>query len=247
MVMNLPRATDSKPPEGPSSEDPVIELHNVRKVYPGKVEVEALRDINLKTYRGERIAILGKSGSGKSTLLNLIGLLDAPTSGQIFIRGKEQSHLSDRDAGMFRRYHVGFVFQFFNLLPTLTLRDNLMLPLELAGERDNSFFISLLEKTGLTDKLERYPEELSGGEQQRAAIIRALIKKPAIVLADEPTGNLDSQTGHTIVHLMNEICRDFAITLIMATHSGEAASICQRTLRLRDGRLIPSDRLDNSV
>ena len=245
MIMNLPRATVSKKSPGSSSKVPVIELIGVRKVYPGKVEVEALRDINLKVYKGERIAILGKSGSGKSTLLNLLGLLDVPTGGQIFIRGKKQSHLSDKEAGMFRRYYVGFVFQFFNLLPTLTLRDNLLLPLELAGERDHSFFFSLLEKTGLADKLDRYPEELSGGEQQRAAIIRALIKKPSVVLADEPTGNLDSQTGHTIVRLMNEICHDFAITLIMATHSREAASICQKTLRLHDGHLIPSNHSDN--
>ncbi len=225
----------------PSHGTPVIELCNVSKTYFGKVEVEALRDVTLRIYEGERIAILGKSGSGKSTLLNLIGLLDDPTSGKVFIRGKEQSHLSDRDTGLFRRYHVGFVFQFFNLLPTLTLRDNLLLPLELIGERDHRFLNRLIEKTDLTDKLDRYPEELSGGEQQRAAIVRALVKKPAVILADEPTGNLDSQTGHTIVRLMNEICNDFNIALIMATHSKEAASICPKTFRLRDGRLIPSN------
>lgn len=231
--MNLSMKTDIK--------TPVIELHNVRKTYLGKVEVEALRDITLKIYEGERIAILGKSGSGKSTLLNLVGLLDAPTSGELFIRGREQSHLSDSDSGLFRRYHVGFVFQFFNLLPTLTLRDNLLLPLELIGENDHRFLNQLIKKTDLNDKLDRYPEELSGGEQQRAAIVRALVKKPAILLADEPTGNLDSQTGHTIVRLMNEICSDFTITLIMATHSREAASICQKTLMLHDGRIIPSN------
>lgn len=221
----------------PASSSPVIELSHITKVYPGKVEVLALKDITLKVHRGERIAILGKSGSGKSTLLNLVGLLDAPTQGNLYVHGKEQSELTDKEAGQFRRYQVGFVFQFFNLLPTLTLKDNLLLPLELIGEKDRSFLKILLEKTELENKLERYPEELSGGEQQRAAIVRALVKKPSIVLADEPTGNLDSQTGRAIVHLMNEICHDLSITLIMATHSQEAASICGRILELRDGHL----------
>ena len=188
---------------------------------------------------GRRLAILGKSGSGKSTLLNLLSLIDNPTSGRLLIDGRDATTFSEAETTRFRRYDVGFVFQFFNLIPTLTLRDNIMLPLELIGqEKQLELFHHLVKETEINEQLDRYPEEVSGGQQQRAAIVRALVKKPRLLLADEPTGNLDFATGCQVVELMNHICRQENITLVMATHSQDAAGICEQTIRLRDGHII---------
>ena len=218
---------------------PYLILDNISKTYPAKVPVTALKDISLDIPIGRRLAILGKSGSGKSTLLNLLSLIDNPTSGRLLIDGRDATTFSEAETTRFRRYDVGFVFQFFNLIPTLTLRDNIMLPLELIGqEKQLELFHHLVKETEINEQLDRYPEEVSGGQQQRAAIVRALVKKPRLLLADEPTGNLDFATGCQVVELMNHICRQENITLVMATHSQDAAGICEQTIRLRDGHII---------
>jgi len=216
-----------------------LTLARISKTYRAKVPVTALKDISLDIPMGRRLAILGKSGSGKSTLLNLLSLIDNPTSGRLLIDGRDATTFSEAETTRFRRYDVGFVFQFFNLIPTLTLRDNIMLPLELIGqEKQLELFHHLVKETEINEQLDRYPEEVSGGQQQRAAIVRALVKKPRLLLADEPTGNLDFATGCQVVELMNHICRQENITLVMATHSQDAAGICEQTIRLRDGHII---------
>lgn len=216
-----------------------LTLEGVSKTYRARVPVTALKNISLDIPMGWRLAILGKSGSGKSTLLNLLSLIDNPTSGRLLIDGRDATTFSEAETTRFRRYDVGFVFQFFNLIPTLTLRDNIMLPLELIGqEKQLELFHHLVKETEISKELDRYPEEVSGGQQQRAAIVRALVKKPRLLLADEPTGNLDFATGCQVVELMNTICRQENITLVMVTHNQDAADICEQTIQLRDGRLI---------
>ncbi len=216
-----------------------LQLRQISKIYPGKIPVTALKEINLDLRPGERLAVLGKSGSGKSTLLNLLALIDRPTGGRLLVHNRDSSSFTSREATLFRRREVGFVFQFFNLIPTLTLRDNIMLPLErLGGHHDRDFFTFLVSRAGIAQRLDNYPEEVAGGEQQRAAVVRALVKKPRLLLADEPTGNLDHETGRQIVSLMAEICRQQQTTMVMVTHSLEAAAICGRTVHIRDGHLV---------
>ncbi len=216
-----------------------LTLNKISKTYGAKVPVAALKDISLDIPMGRRLAILGKSGSGKSTLLNLLSLIDNPTSGRLLIDGRDATTFSEAETTRFRRYDMGFVFQFFNLIPTLTIRDNIMLPLELIGqEKQLELFHHLVNETDISEQLDRYPEEVSGGQQQRAAVVRALVKKPRLLLADEPTGNLDFATGCQVVELMNHICRQENITLVMVTHSLDAADICEQTIRLRDGHII---------
>lgn len=201
----------------------------------------ALQQINLEVCKGEFVAVMGPSGCGKSTLLNLVGGLDIPTSGAIFVRGLSLGKLSDRQLSLFRREHLGIVFQFFNLLPTLTVRENAELPLLLkgvppaeAGQRAEA----LLEQVGLSHRLTHGVHELSGGEMQRVAIARALIHNPAIILADEPTGNLDSKTGSDILKLLKTLSEKAGATLLLATHSLEAAHYADRIVNLRDGMMV---------
>ncbi len=197
---------------------------------------------------GEFTCLLGKSGSGKSTLLNLISGIDAPTAGQVLIRenGREidLTGLSERERTLFRRRHIGIVFQFFNLIPTLTVLENVSLPLELAGEgrRGQRQARALLERVGLGDRLETYPDRLSGGEQQRVAIARALVHDPLLVLADEPTGNLDEETGQVVLELLLELSRDAGKTLVMATHDPDIAALADRVLHLEQGKLVANGR-----
>ncbi len=218
---------------------PLLVLNKVAKSYDtgGSGRVFPLRGVDLEVFAGERIVLLGKSGSGKSTLLNLVGGVDTPTSGTIAFDGRDLGALSPTALAHFRRKCVGFVFQSFNLFATLTVGENLMLPLDLLGISDKQRARDVLQAVGLEGKWKRFPEHLSGGEQQRVAIARALVKEPRLLLADEPTGNLDQDTSNSILDLINHVCRTRNTTLIMATHSEEALRIADRRFRIRSGLL----------
>jgi putative ABC transport system ATP-binding protein len=206
-----------------------------------------LDSLDLEFVAGEFVCLVGKSGSGKSTLLNLISGIDAPTHGHVTIYTDEQAlrltALSDHERTLFRRRHIGIVFQFFNLIPTLTVLENVTLPLELAGTRGNgrSEATALLERVGLGNRLATYPDRLSGGEQQRVAIARALVHNPLLILADEPTGNLDEETGDSVLRLLLQLTRDTGKTLIMATHAPDVAEQADRVLHLVHGKLVSEE------
>jgi putative ABC transport system ATP-binding protein len=218
----------------------MIELRNASKKYQqGAQEVYALRDISLRIKKGEFLSVMGASGSGKSTLLNLIGGLDQPSSGEIFIDGRPLHGISDYELTLFRRRRVGFIFQFFNLLPILTAAENVSLPLLLEGTPYSEVkprAVELLEQVGLGSRTEHRPEQLSGGEMQRVAISRALISNPAVLLADEPTGNLDSHTSEQIFMLLKNL-HDQGQTIVMVTHNPRAAAYGSRIITLKDGAL----------
>jgi len=213
-----------------------------RRYGEGNTAVEALRGVSLDVQAGELVAVMGPSGSGKSTLMHILAGLDKPTSGDVAIAGTQIAKLSDTDLTKLRRREIGFVFQFFNLLPMLTAEENVLLPLSIAGENvDPAWLGDLLQKTGLRDRKTHRPSELSGGQQQRVAIARALVSKPAIVFADEPTGNLDSKTSGEILDLMRDSVDSYGQTTVMVTHDSRAAAIADRVLFLADG-LIVEDR-----
>ena len=218
-----------------------LRFHDLTKSYfEGDVRRVVLQNAHAEFQPGEITAILGKSGSGKSTLLNLISGIDAPDSGQIWVNGQDLTALSERDRTLFRRARVGFVFQFFNLIPTLTVGENVSLPLELnrvphAHQRAQD----MLETVGLLDRWKTFPEKLSGGEQQRVALARALVHEPLLILADEPTGNLDEETGAQVMSLLARLAREQNRTLLLVTHSREAAAHADRVLRLSHGQLLP--------
>ena len=206
----------------------------------GEIEIQVLRDINLEIAKGEFASIMGPSGSGKSTLLYLLGGLDKPTSGSIKVNGKELAVMEDKAQSVMRRKEVGFVFQFYNLVPNLNVEENVMLPLLLDGKKmkaNREKVEEILETVDLLDRKTHTPRELSGGQQQRVAIARALINEPEIILADEPTGNLDSKTGNTIMELFQKINQEKKKTIIQVTHSEEGASFGTRTIRLKDGEV----------
>jgi len=218
----------------------LLKLENVSKRYRtgGSQEIFPLTGVNLEVTQGERIILLGKSGSGKTTFLNMIGGMDTPSEGRISFDGLEITKLAAVDIAHYRRKEVGFIFQSFNLFSTLTVGENLMLPLELLGVSDEAKAREILHAVGLNGQWEKFPEQLSGGEQQRLAIARALVKQPRLILADEPTGNLDSETGDVILALIDEICRSRNATLIMVTHSAEALWLADRKFRLKRGNLV---------
>jgi putative ABC transport system ATP-binding protein len=223
----------------------MIELEAVSKQFDGKRRVTALADVHLSVARGELVAIVGPSGSGKSTLLNLIGGLDRPTSGEIAIDGQPLAGLSDDRITLVRRDKLGFIFQFFNLLPSLTCLENVALPLHLRGwprRKAVARAKELLELVQLGARLEHTPDELSGGERQRTAIARALSVYPPILLADEPTGNLDTQTGVEILRLIHDLHRRLGATVLIVTHDAGVAGSCPRTITLRDGRVVGDER-----
>ena len=200
--------------------------------------VRALDDVSLSVEAGEFVAIIGSSGSGKSTLLNMLGGLDRPTSGSVRVDNFELNKLSDEDLTVFRRQRIGFVFQNYNLVPVLNVYENITMPIRLDGKQaDESFLGEITSLLGLEDKLSRMPNMLSGGQQQRVAIARALAGKPAIVLADEPTGNLDSKTGDEVIRLLKETGRRFRQTIVMITHNPEIAEQADRTIRIEDGKI----------
>ena len=219
-----------------------IELRQVSKTYDAAGRGPPVLDgVDIKIAQGEFVVLVGRSGSGKSTLLNLIGAIDVPTSGEIFIDGVELGTLDEQARALLRRRELGFVFQFFNLIPTLTVAENLLLPLELNGRSDaaaSARVSDMLAEVGLADRADRFPDELSGGEQQRVAIARAIVHEPRIVLADEPTGNLDLETANAAIGLLDRLCRDAGLTLVMATHSGEVIGLADRVLTIRAGHVI---------
>lgn len=218
----------------------VIRAENLSKIYKtGSIEVKAVNDINLSVNKGEFVAVTGRSGSGKSTLLHMLGGVDKPSSGKVFIDGIDIHALSDNDLSIFRRRRIGFIFQFFNLVPVLTAEENIMLPVLLDGRKvDEVYTQSLFSALDLNDKLGFLPSRLSGGEQQRVAIGRALITKPSIILSDEPTGNLDTVTSKEIVDLLKISAKKFNQTTIMITHDPNIAAQADRIIVIEDGRII---------
>lgn len=218
---------------------PVIELDNVWKSY-AEGNVNALKGISIKIYDDDFVAIIGPSGSGKSTCMNMIGLLDVPTKGKILLDGKDVSKLSENELARLRGKKVGFVFQQFNLIPTLTALENVLLPVMFQSELDNSRqrAIDLLNRVGLGDRIDHRPSQMSGGEQQRTAIARALINEPEIILADEPTGNLDSKTGKQIMDVLVDLHEKENKTLIIITHDPRVADFAHRTVNIIDGQIV---------
>jgi len=223
-----------------------VETVGLRKVYgEGSNKVRALDDVSLEFPNGEFAAIMGPSGSGKSTLLHILGALDKPTSGRVVVGGVELSGLSDKKLTLLRRERMGFVFQFFNLIPTLSAEENVLLPVLIAGKKPGKYakrLEELFELVGLTGRRTHRPDELSGGEQQRVAIARALSKLPDIILADEPTGNLDSRTGAEVLELLKESAARFEQTILMVTHDPRAAATSDRAVFLSDGRVVDEAR-----
>lgn len=219
-----------------------ITLRKLSKSYlEGGHQRHLFKGLSLEIEQGEFIALLGRSGSGKSTLLNLISGVDLPDAGEIIIHGTNLTQLSERQRTLFRRHHIGFVFQSYNLIPTLTVYENLMLPLELKGTlnvAERAYAQTLLQEVELAERARSYPDQLSGGEQQRLAITRALVHRPLLLLADEPTGNLDTETSQQVIDLITRLARQTAMTVIMVTHSHELASRADRILLLRDGVLV---------
>jgi putative ABC transport system ATP-binding protein len=226
----------------------MIDLQQVSKTFEGKRQVTALYPLDLSIPRGEMVAIIGASGSGKSTLLNLIGGLDRPTTGTISIDGAALGSLSDDDLTRVRRDKIGFVFQFFNLLPSLSCLENVSLPLHLRGwpkQKTQERATELLKLVGLGARMEHLPDELSGGERQRVAIARALSIYPPILLADEPTGNLDSATGVEILGLIQDLHRRLGTTVLIVTHDMAVANACERIVRLKDGSILSDTRVES--
>ncbi|MFC1898848.1 ABC transporter ATP-binding protein [Chloroflexota bacterium] len=220
----------------------MIRLQDITKVYPmGKRELTVLRGITLNIKQGEFVAIMGPSGSGKTTMLNLIGCLDTPTSGSYYLEDKEVSRLSSGELALVRAQKIGFVFQTFNLLPRLSALANVELGMRYSGGSDRHRAMAALDKVGLADRANHHPNELSGGEQQRVAIARALAKNPPLILADEPTGNLDSHSGEEIISILTSLHTNQGITLVMITHDTNIAHQCQRIINFKDGQVMPEE------
>jgi putative ABC transport system ATP-binding protein len=219
---------------------PLLTASDLHKTYvTGEARVVALAGVSLELNGGDFVALMGPSGCGKSTLLHLCGAMDRPSAGRIIFEGRDLTALEDDDLTRLRRDRIGFVFQFFNLLPTLTLADNIALPCLLGGMRATeaeSRATTLADRVGISHRLTHYPQQVSGGEMQRAAIARALVHQPALIIADEPTGNLDSENGATVLALLSELNREMGVTILLATHAAEVAATATRVQRMRDGR-----------
>ncbi len=218
----------------------ILETKELKKIYgSGEAEVRALDGVDISIEKGEFVAIVGTSGSGKSTLLHMLGGLDRPTEGSVSVDGQELSGLSDEELTVFRRRKIGFVFQSFNLVPVLNVYENIVLPIQLDGRREDKEYIDkIIDSLGLGKKLDSLPNALSGGQQQRVAIARALAAKPAIILADEPTGNLDSKTSLDVMGLLKVTSEQFSQTIVMITHNEEIAQTADRIIRIEDGRIL---------
>ena len=225
---------------------PIVEFRNVSRVYTsGDHELKALDNVNLTLDEGKFIVILGPSGAGKSTLLNLLGGLDSPTSGKIIVDGKDISDLSGDELAVYRAAKVGFVFQFYHLVPTLTVHENVALVKEIAPDALSA--TKMLEEVGLSDHLKNFPSELSGGEQQRVSIARALAKNPKILLCDEPTGALDSQTGVLVLKLLLKMARDYGKTIVIVTHNQNIAKMADVVMRVKNGKILSCEEQENPV
>lgn len=219
----------------------IVKARGLKKYYNMGEEnaVKALNDVDIDIDEGEFVAIVGTSGSGKSTMLHILGGLDNPTEGNVIIRERDISKLNDNELTIFRRRNIGFVFQNYNLVPMLTVYENVVLPLQLDGKSvDDRFIEGIIETLGLTDKTDSYPNQLSGGQQQRVAIARAIAAKPAIILADEPTGNLDSKTTMQVVGVLKEASEKYHQTIVMITHNEELAQLCDRIIHIEDGKIL---------
>lgn len=218
----------------------ILETRGLEKVYgSGDTAVHALRKVSMKVEKGEFVAVVGTSGSGKSTLLHMLGGLDRPTAGEVYVDGKAIFSLKDEELAIFRRRKIGFIFQSYNLIPTLNVYDNIVLPIQLDGNEPNEKYVSLLIRAlGIENKLDSMPNNLSGGQQQRVAIARALATRPAIILADEPTGNLDSRTSQDVMGLLKVVSQKVQQTLVMITHNEEIAQLADRMIRIEDGRIL---------
>ncbi len=218
----------------------ILEARELKKYYgEGETQVKALDGVSLSVDRGEFVCIIGTSGSGKSTLLHMLGGLDNPTSGTVVIDDTDISNLKGDDLCIFRRRKIGFIFQSFNLVPSISVYDNIVLPIQLDGKKiDKNFVENVIDTLGLSDKIDRLPSKLSGGQQQRVAIARALASKPAIILADEPTGNLDSKTSQDVLGLLKTTGKKFNQTIVMITHNDEIAQMADRTIRIEDGHIV---------
>ncbi len=222
--------------------EPVLRAENLTKIYRmGEVEVVALKGVNFAVQRGEFVAIMGASGSGKSTLLHLLGGLDNPSQGEVYFAGQALSKLNDDQLTILRRQKIGFIFQFYNLLPTLNAVENVALPLMIDGQRLSQYQTKvneLLHLVKLGGRENHRPDQLSGGQQQRVAIARAFVNQPEVVLADEPTGNLDSRSGRAILELLQRVCKELCTTIVMVTHDPKAASYADRVVFLKDGEIV---------
>lgn len=218
----------------------ILSTQDLKKIYgSGENEVHALDGVNLQVEKGEFVAVVGTSGSGKSTLLHMLGGLDRPTSGSVTVDGKDIFSLKDEELTIFRRRKIGFVFQNYNLVPVLNVYENILLPVQLDGSSpDQSYIQEIIHTLGIASKLENLPNNLSGGQQQRVAIARALASKPAIILADEPTGNLDSRTSQDVIGLLKVTSQKFSQTIVMITHNEEIAQLADRIIRIEDGKLL---------
>ena len=223
----------------------LLEVRNVSKTYgSGEAAVKALKKVSFSVPKGEYVAIVGESGSGKSTLLNMIGALDTPTSGKVIINGKDIFAMNDRKLTVFRRRNIGFIFQAFNLIPELTVEQNIIFPVLLDYQKpDRKYLEELLSVLNLKERRNHLPSQLSGGQQQRVAIARALATKPSILLADEPTGNLDSKTSQDVLGLLKVTGQRFSQTIVMITHNEEIAQMADRIIRIEDGRIVKGGEL----
>ncbi len=216
----------------------ILKTVKLSKIYPGAIDVVALDSVDFTMDKGDLTAIIGDSGSGKSTLLHMLAGVDSPTDGKIFIQGEDITDLSREDMTIFRRRNIGVIYQFFNLLPSISVRKNILLPLLLDGHREEkNYFREVIETLGIADKLDRFPNQLSGGEQQRVAIARSLVTRPAIVLADEPTGNLDRKNSEEITGLFRLVNQRFNSTIMIITHNEKVAISCDNTYKMIDGKL----------
>jgi putative ABC transport system ATP-binding protein len=222
----------------------ILRVENLSKVYHGgQQEVQALDQVNLSVEKGSLLAIMGDSGSGKSTLLHILGGVDHPTGGRVFIQGTDITELSESQMSVFRRRNIGIIYQFFNLIPNINIRKNICLPLLLDRRKpEQDYYEDIIQTLGITDKQQRFPNELSGGEQQRVAIARSLISRPAVILADEPTGNLDRRNTQEIISLFKLVNKNFKATIILVTHNEKVALACEEVYTMADGRLYEGDR-----